>query len=192
MLDDEFNVSAGQDEWAVSIKQSFDSHWFRILLAANPCLTCSSHHCASLAGVPGAVARSTSRDALRGTPKHVLLVSNGREPVDDLVLRVCLVDGQVDHQPVGRGPVPVFLVGIEEDAVAGSDDLDWTTASLAQADTFGDEHRLAQRVPVPVGAGTGHEVNQVRGDAGRRRCGGDLVDVHVAGEPVGRSSCSVD
>ena len=101
----------------------------------------------------------------------------GVEPVDDVVLVVALVDGEVDHEPVGCGAVPVLLVGLEEDAVAGADDLDGSAAALAQADAFGDEHGLAQRVAVPVGAGAGHEVHQVRRHAGtvaarrrRRRC----------------------
>ena len=61
-------------------------------------------------------------------------------------------------------PLPVLLVGLEEDAVSGADDFDRSAAALAQADALGDEHGLAQRVAVPVGARPGHEVDQVRGD----------------------------
>src|SRR3954466_9178374 len=49
----------------------------------------------------------------------VLLVGDGGQPVDDGVVGVGLVDREVDHQPVGRGAVPVLLVGLEQDAVAG-------------------------------------------------------------------------
>src|SRR3954464_4148761 len=107
--------------------------------------------------------------------------------MDDVVLVVGLVDGEVDHEPVGCGAVPVFLVGFEQDAVAGADDFDGSAAALAQADAFGDEDGLAEWVAVPVGSGAGHEVDQVRGDPRRRGCGGDGVDVDVAGEPVAGS-----
>ena len=108
------------------------------------------------------------------------------------MLGVAFVDGEVDHEPVGCGAVPVLLVGLEEDAVAGADDLDGSAAALAQADALGDEDGLAQRVAVPVGAGAGHEVHQVRGHPGRRRGGGDGVDVDVAGEPVAGALGGVD
>src|SRR4051794_19334557 len=107
--------------------------------------------------------------------------------MDDVVLVVGFVDGEVDHEAVACGAVPVFLVGFEQDAVAGVDDFDGPAAALAQADAFGDEDGLAEGVAVPVGSGAGHEVDQVRGDPRRRGCGGDGVDVHVAGEPVAGS-----
>jgi hypothetical protein len=55
----------------------------------------------------------------------------------------------------------VLLVGLEKDSVAGADDLYGTTSTLAQPDAFGDEDGLAQWVAVPVGAGAGHEVDEV-------------------------------
>jgi hypothetical protein len=61
----------------------------------------------------------------------------------------------VDHEPVRSAAVPVVLVGLEEDAVAGPDDLDRAALALAQADALGDEDRLAVRVRVPVGAAPG-------------------------------------
>ena len=78
---------------------------------------------------------------------------------------VSLVDGDMHHQAAGCGSVPVFLVGLEEHAIAGADDLDRSAATLAQTYAFGDEHGLAQGVAVPMGAGTGHEVDEVRRDA---------------------------
>lgn len=59
---------------------------------------------------------------------------------------------------------PALLAGFEEDAVAWADDLDGSTAALAQADALGDEDSLAKRVAVPVSAGAGHEVDEVRRD----------------------------
>ncbi|HUO70656.1 MAG TPA: hypothetical protein VMU39_07755 [Solirubrobacteraceae bacterium] len=40
--------------------------------------------------------------------------------------------------------MPVVLTGLEEDSVAGADDLDSAAVSLAEADSFGD-------VEVPAG-----------------------------------------
>ena len=110
----------------------------------------------------------------------------------DVVLLVGLVDGDVDHEAVGSGAVPVLLVRLKEDAVTGSDDLDRSASALAQPDAFGDEDGLAEWVAVPVGSGTGHEVDQVRGDPGRGGGCGDGVDVDVAGEPVGRALGGID
>ncbi len=66
---------------------------------------------------------------------------------------VDLLDGDVDHEPVGCGTVPVVLAGLEEDSDAGSDLFDRGAFALAAADAFGDEDRLAVRVGVPGGAG---------------------------------------
>ncbi len=44
---------------------------------------------------------------------------------------------------VRRGAVPVVLVGLEEDAVTGTDDLDRATAPLDEPDALGDVDRLA-------------------------------------------------
>ncbi len=51
--------------------------------------------------------------------------------------------------------MPVLLVSLEQNAVAGSNELDRSAATLTQAHTFGDEHRLAQWVPVPMTARPG-------------------------------------
>src|SRR3954454_2992667 len=81
----------------------------------------------------------------------VLLVGDGGQPVDDGVVGVGLVDGQVDHEAVGGGPVPVLLVGLEQHAVTGPDDLDRAASALAEPDALGDEDCLAERVAMPVG-----------------------------------------
>jgi hypothetical protein len=80
----------------------------------------------------------------------VLLVGDGGQPVDDVVVGVALVDGQVNHEPVGRGTVPVLLVGLAQHAVAEPDGLDRPAPALAGANLFGDED--CQWVAVPVGA----------------------------------------
>jgi hypothetical protein len=58
----------------------------------------------------------------------------------------------------------VFLARLEEDAVAGADDLDRVAAPLAEAYALGDPDRLAVRVRVPGGARAWHEVDAARAD----------------------------
>src|SRR3954454_11309213 len=127
-----------------------------------------------------------------GGPCAVLLVGDMAAPGHGGSRVVVLLHGDVDHEAVGRGAVPVVLAGLEEDAVAGADDLDGTTLAPAQADAFGDEDRLAMRVGVPGGAGAGREVHAGSGEGGGTGGGGDGVDVDVAGEPVGRPLLGVD
>jgi hypothetical protein len=74
--------------------------------------------------------------------------------------------GDVGHEAVWRGAVPVVLAGLEEHTVAGSDDLDGTAFALTEPDAFGDEDRLAVRVGVPGGPGARREVDE-RGGEGR-------------------------
>src|SRR5215207_2181408 len=114
----------------------------------------------------------------------VLLVGDVAAPSDGAAHVVVLLHGDVDHEPVRGRAMPVVLVGLEENAVAGADDLDRAALALAQTDALGDEDRLAVRVRVPSGARAGREVH---GGGGEGRCPGgrgDGVDVDVAGEPV--------
>jgi hypothetical protein len=53
------------------------------------------------------------------------------------------------HEPRRGRAVPVLLPRFEEDAVAGPDDLDRTTAPLRQAHTLEHVDRLTVRVRVP-------------------------------------------
>lgn len=66
---------------------------------------------------------------------------------------VDFLDGDVDHEAVGCGAVPVVLAGLEIDPVAGADFLDGPTFVLAAADALGDADGLAVGVGVPGGAG---------------------------------------
>src|SRR5918993_1942274 len=85
----------------------------------------------------------------------VLLVADLLAPMGDGVLVVDLVDGDVDHQPVRGGAVPVPLVGLDVDAIAGADDFDRSTPTLTQPDALGDEEALPKGVAVAGGAGAG-------------------------------------
>jgi hypothetical protein len=69
-------------------------------------------------------------------------------PRDRTAALVGLLDRDVHHEPVRRGAVPVVLSGLEEDAIAGADDLDRATFALTETDTLGDEDRLAVRMRV--------------------------------------------
>src|SRR5436305_1229734 len=72
---------------------------------------------------------------------------------------VVLLHRDVDHEAIGRGAVPVVLTGLEEDAVAGPDDLDASALALAQADALRHKDRLSVRMGVPSGARAGREVH---------------------------------
>ena len=61
-----------------------------------------------------------------------------------------------------RGAVPVLLARLEEDAVAGADDLDRAARALAEADALGDPDRLAVRVGVPRSSRARREVDAAR------------------------------
>src|SRR3954453_19931125 len=102
----------------------------------------------------------SSAGGLIGRRGVVLLVRDVLAPGDRAAAVVVLLHGDVSHEAVGRGAVPVVLAGLEEDAVAGADDLDRSALALAEADALGDEDRLAVRVRVPCGARAGREVHQ--------------------------------
>src|SRR5215218_2324931 len=117
----------------------------------------------------------------------VLLVGDVLAPGDRAAGLVVLLHGDVDHEAVRRGAVPVVLAGLEEHAIAGPDLFDRAAFALAEADALSDEDRLAVRVRVPGSARARREVHERGGE--RRGAGGrgDGVDVDVAGEPVARA-----
>ena len=69
--------------------------------------------------------------------------------------------------------MPVILAGLEEDAVARTDDLDRPAAALAAADALGDVDGLAEGVGVPRGTGARGEVDA----GGRQREGSEGVAI---------------
>src|SRR3954453_7076906 len=98
-------------------------------------------------------------------------------PVDGASALVSESDCDVRHEARRRGAVPVVLAGLEEDAVAGSDDLDRAAFALAEADAFGDPDRLAERVRVPGGARARCEVDGGGAEVPVALGRGDRVDV---------------
>lgn len=100
---------------------------------------------------------------------------------------IALADGKVGHEAVGCGAVPMPLVGGGEDDLSGPQWGDGLSAGLDPSLAFGHIESLANRVSVLGGAGAGREMH--KSDAGRCVAVtlGDRVDVHVAGEPLGRA-----
>src|SRR5579884_1201040 len=126
--------------------------------------------------------------ALPGRRRRVLLVGHVRAPGRRLPLIVHLLQGEVGHEPVRCGSVPVVLLRLEEHPVPGPDHLHRAAPPLGQADALGDEDGLAVRVPVPGGPGARGEVDQARHQARPTLGDGHGVDEHQAGEPLGGAS----
>src|SRR4051794_17061771 len=103
-----------------------------------------------------------------------------------LALSQAVPHGEVGHEAVGGGAVPVPLPRRAPNRATGIDAHDVRAPRLRQADALGDMQRLAVGVPVPGGAGPGREVDGVDLAAGLR-AGGDDVEVNDAGEPLSRS-----
>src|SRR3954449_2106680 len=117
-----------------------------------------------------------------GAVARVLLVGDVFSPGDRAAGLVVLLHGDVRHEAVRGGAVPVVLARLEEHAVAGADLLDRAALAPAEADALGDEERLPVRMGVPGRTSAGREVHG-RGGEGRSAGGrGDGVDVDVAGE----------
>ena len=87
---------------------------------------------------------------------------------------------------LGRGAVPVLFAGCDAHDVAGADSHERPAACLDVALAFGDEERLAVGVVMPGGVGAWREVHGAERPRRSALVGGDGVDEHVAGEPVGR------
>src|SRR2546430_13532197 len=121
----------------------------------------------------------------------VLLVAHVLAPGDDLTRVVCLLHRDVGHEPRRGGAMPVVLIRLEEDTVAGTDHLDRTAPALAEADTLGDPDRLPVRVRMPGGARAWHEVHARCAEPRLFGRGCDRVDVHRPGEPVARPRARV-
>ena len=115
--------------------------------------------------------------------RGVLLVGHVPEPGHDLALVVCLLDGDVSHEPAGRGAVPVFLAGLDVDDIPGPDLLGLAAAAGDVPDAVGDVEGLALGVVVPRGARAGGEPDVSAADRGLIVGVADAVDVDIAGEP---------
>src|SRR5438105_1827485 len=79
--------------------------------------------------------------------------------------------------------MPVILAGLEEHAVAGTDDLDRPSATLRAPDALGDADRLTVWVGVPRGPRARREMDAARVQARGPRRSREAVDVRRAREP---------
>ena len=110
------------------------------------------------------------------------------EPGHDLALVVGFLHGDVGHEAVGCGSMPMLLAGFDVDDVAGPDLDDFSAAVGDEPDAVGDVQRLALGVGMPGGASPGGEADVCAADRGLVVRVSDGVDVDVAGEPVGWSA----
>src|SRR5512132_332225 len=149
-------------------------------MALRPAAPAARPGARSRPAILAAAATAASGSMLARGRGGVLLVGDLVAPVGGDVVVVDLVEREMDHEAVGGGAVPVVLVGLEEDAVAGTDDLDRAAAALAEPDALRDVDRLAKRVRVPRGPRARREVHQVGLHACGRWRGRDGVDVDVA------------
>ena len=85
-----------------------------------------------------------------------------RTPVRGDAIRGVLVHGEVCHEVLRSGSVPVFLVGREADDVTRPDHLRRGAAPLGEPDALGDVEDLAQGVPVPGRASPGGKYTRTR------------------------------
>src|ERR1700690_531417 len=94
---------------------------------------------------------------------------------------------EVRHEACRGGPVPVVFTRLEEHAIAGSYDFRATDTPANASDAFGHPDVLSVRMRVPRRPCARREVNVARVQP--RRVGGSRhwVDVHIAGEPLGRA-----
>src|SRR4051794_40104972 len=113
-------------------------------------------------------------------------------PADRAAAVIGELHREVRHQACRCGTVPVVFSRLEEDAVAGANDLDVAALTLAEANAFGDPDRLAERVGVPGRARAGREVDgggtEVPVAFGR----GDHVEVDRPGEPLRGADAGVE
>src|SRR5437667_4077508 len=146
--------------------------------------------------VPGlAGARAPGSCGLSGTgtgadPRGVVLVVG--HVLKPGVLRAAvrarvLPQGEVDHEVVRGGAVPVLLAGGRIDDIAWVRLDDLAAAGLDQGDALDDVKGLAQAVGVPGGAGARGEPDHVRPGAGGLLAPVDDVEPDIAGEHLGRS-----
>src|SRR3954454_20851619 len=100
---------------------------------------CSISVCAAARPRPSAepVMKTRAIGVLRGALRRccalVLLVSDVLAPRDWAAALVVLLHGDVDHEAVRGGAVPVVLARLEEDTVAGADRLDRAAFALAES-----------------------------------------------------------
>src|ERR1700677_2416257 len=116
---------------------------------------------------------------------EVLRVGHVGTPPMGRLVRGALAHGDVAHEMLRGGAVPVLFVRRRVDDVARTDLVTILPAALNQADALRDVEGLPETVGVPGRAGPGSEVDEVHLNTRRVLAAGDGIDVDVAGEPFG-------
>ncbi len=80
--------------------------------------------------------RGSSRNDRASVLGTILLIGDMGEPGDRVSLVVDLGNGDMRHEAVGRGAVPMEFLRFEENAVARTDFFHWTALALATSDSF--------------------------------------------------------
>src|SRR4051812_26314167 len=116
----------------------------------------SARSCRCAAGSRSPLGCSSDRHgpAARGSGA-VLLLGDVVEPGDDFTVLIGFLHGDVGHEPVWGGSVPVLLAGLDVHHVAGADLTDLAAAPCDESDAVCDVQGLALGVVVPGGASTG-------------------------------------
>src|SRR5262245_19653823 len=127
------------------------------------------------------------RSVLDGWGGGVFVVDDVLSPGCVVAFVVDLEHREVGHEAAWRGTVPVLLSRFEEDAVAGTYDLDRRAAPLGEADPLDHVDGLAVRMRVPRSPCAGSEMDAARAHARRARRCRDGVDVDRSREPVART-----
>src|SRR6478752_1437334 len=186
---------------AVASASASRTPWVRARRAprrrSTPCRTRKRASCAAGSARWGPTCSAPSRASRRspspeprpqrfgGSAGGVLLVGDVLAPGHHHAVLVGLLDGDVGHEPIGGGAVPVLLVRLDEHDVARADLLHGAAAAADIADAVGDVQRLAPRVGVPRGPGARGEAHVGAADAALLVGGADRVEVDGAGEPTG-------
>src|SRR5882757_6099703 len=114
--------------------------------------------------------------------RAVLLVRDLLHPVDILAVQG-FRDRDVRHGRRGCRAVPVLLARRKPHDIAGPDLFNGPAFGLHPAEARGDDQRLAKRMGVPHGPGTGLERDLAAADAQRVADLEYRVDTHGACEP---------
>src|SRR5204862_6201529 len=99
-----------------------------------------------------------------GSP--ILLIGDVVAPGRVVALLIDVEHGEMGHETRRSRAVPVILAGLEEHAVAGTDHLDRSPATLGEADALDHVDRLAVGVGMPCGARARREVDAARAQTG--------------------------
>lgn len=92
----------------------------------------------------------------------VLVIDDMLAPSRALTSAADLKHGEMGHEAIRSGTVPVLFAWLEKDAIPRINHLDLPAAALRAADPLADMDSLAMRVGIPRRSGARREVNAAR------------------------------